>query len=149
MGYVDENLTADEAIVYRTRLHWVIYVGPAVLLVLAISQYGSDVPAIGGVFCALGVFWGLLAMLDMFSSEFAVTDKRLIFKTGVVSRKTIELMLQKVESIRVDQSLLGRAMGYGTITVVGTGGTRNPFSRIEAPLDFRRAAQAQIPPGTP
>ena len=75
------------------------------------------------------------------TSEFAVTTKRVFVKTGIVSRRSVELLLPKVESIQVDQGILGRLLNYGTITVVGTGGTRDPLKKIAAPMAFKAAAQ--------
>ena len=78
------------------------------------------------------------------TSEFAVTDRRVIMKTGVITRKTLELNLVKIESVGVDQSLLGRIFDCGTITIIGSGGTREAFPLIGSPLAFRRAVQEAI-----
>ncbi len=78
------------------------------------------------------------------TSEFAVTDKRVVIKVGWIRRRTLETMLSKVEGVGVDQSLTGRMLGYGSIEVTGTGGTREEFTRIADPLEFRRQVQAAI-----
>src|SRR6185369_4260690 len=78
------------------------------------------------------------------SSEFAVTDKRVIIKVGWIRRRTLETMLAKVEGVGVDQTLTGRMLGFGTITVTGTGGTKEEFDRIADPLEFRRQVQSAI-----
>ena len=78
------------------------------------------------------------------SSEFAVTDKRVIIKVGWIRRRTLETMLAKVEGVGVDQTLSGRLLGFGTIVVTGTGGTKEEFDRIADPLEFRRQVQAAI-----
>jgi len=78
------------------------------------------------------------------SSEFAVTNKRVLVKVGLIRRHSLELLLQKVEGIGVDQGILGRILGYGTITVSGTGGTREAFRMIADPLEFRRQVQASL-----
>jgi uncharacterized membrane protein YdbT with pleckstrin-like domain len=82
--------------------------------------------------------------IDSLSSEFAVTNKRVLVKVGLIRRHSLELLLQKVEGIGVDQTLTGRILGYGTITVSGTGGTREAFRLISDPLEFRRQVQAEI-----
>jgi uncharacterized membrane protein YdbT with pleckstrin-like domain len=88
-------------------------------------------------------FWSLLsAYLGWRCSEFAVTDKRVLIKTGIVSRHTLETLLTKVENIGVEQTLWGRLFNYGTLYVTGTGSTRETFSGIHAPLDFRKAIEA-------
>ncbi|MGV8059048.1 MAG: PH domain-containing protein [Smithellaceae bacterium] len=75
------------------------------------------------------------------TSEFVITNKRIIMKTGLISRKTFEMNLQKIESVNVDQSFWGRLLGYGTVSIVGTGGSRESFSDISKPLLFRRKFQ--------
>jgi uncharacterized membrane protein YdbT with pleckstrin-like domain len=114
------------------------------LIVLAGIALGFYLGALGGL-AVLGV--GLLALLGawirQWSSEFAVTSRRVIIKTGWISRRTIELNMSKVESVEVAQDIFARMLGYGTITVIGTGGTREPFSLINDPLGFRRAVQSQ------
>lgn len=77
----------------------------------------------------------------MFTSEFAITNKRIIIKVGLISRRTLEMNLNKIESVNVDQGILGRILGYGTIVVIGTGGTREPFASISNPIEFRKRFQ--------
>jgi uncharacterized membrane protein YdbT with pleckstrin-like domain len=74
-------------------------------------------------------------------SEFAVTDKRVLVKTGMIRRHTLETLLNKVENISVEQSLLGRVLNYGIIQVTGTGSTKETFTNIAAPLEFRKQVQ--------
>jgi uncharacterized membrane protein YdbT with pleckstrin-like domain len=83
-----------------------------------------------------------IAWLRRRSSEFAVTNKRVIIKLGVLTTRSIELLLSKVEGIAVEQSFSGRILGYGGIVVTGSGGTKEPFEGIQSPLDFRQAVQA-------
>ena len=153
MSYVDEHLLPGERVTYRARRHWLLFSWPVALLVLAILSFGLlkalDAWPEGRLFLALGL--GVLAAvfavqpaLEYFSSEYAVTDKRVVVKTGVLQRDSHETLLSKVEAIGVDQTLLGRLFDYGTVTIVGTGGTREPFALIAAPLEFRRQVQAQI-----
>jgi uncharacterized membrane protein YdbT with pleckstrin-like domain len=89
------------------------------------------------------------AYMQRFSSEFAVTNKRIIMKVGVLTTRSYELLLSKIEGIVVTQPLLGKMLGYGSIVVTGSGGTQEPFANIQGPLEFRRAVQAvtdlQIP----
>ncbi len=116
MGYVEESLGAGERVTYRTKLHWTVFVSLKALLTLFIAP-----------------------LVARATSEFAVTNRRVIIKVGLVSRRTVELKLDKVESIGVEQTIFGRIFGYGTIAVRGTGGTNEPFRGIARPLDFRRA----------
>lgn len=120
-GYVDNNLGPGERVVQETRYHWIVYCFPRSIMTL-----------------------GLLPWLERLSSEFAITNKRIIIKTGLILRRTVELNLQQVESVKVDQSIFGRLLDYGTVTIVGSGGTREVFPHIRQPLMFKRASQDQL-----
>lgn len=75
---------------------------------------------------------------------FAVTDRRIIAKTGLIRHRTLELLLTIIESIGVSQPLMGRILNYGTVTVVGTGGTRESFHNVKGPMEIRKRVNAQI-----
>ncbi|HWY61672.1 MAG TPA: PH domain-containing protein [Rhizomicrobium sp.] len=146
-SYVNQHLDPGETVVYQASLHWIVYLGPVVMLGAGIAfALPGRLP--GGSYAGLAILVvglvGLLAAwIRQISSEFAVTDRRVIIKTGFVSRRTIELNMSKVESIQVDQNIVGRLLNYGTITVIGTGGTKEPFQMIDDPLAFRHAVQQQ------
>jgi hypothetical protein len=162
MSYVESNLVPGETVVYETRLHWIvmlwhIVVGcvllalPGVLLlVYALRQTGIDrgnlrAMDIGGVVLIVcGIVTVLAGMMRRNATEMAVTNRRVVIKTGLAGRKTIEILLNKVESIEVSETALGRMLGFGTIVVIGTGGTLEPFSRVARPLEFRSQVQQQI-----
>jgi hypothetical protein len=144
MSYVDSNLLPGEQVTFRTRLHPIIFAWPIALallglLALPFSAWGA---ALGTVLLMIALALGLLRCIDFVTSEFAVTTKRVIFKVGFVRRRTIELLLQKIESIEVKQGIAARIFGYGDIIVIGTGATHEPFPRVSAPLDLRRAVQS-------
>jgi uncharacterized membrane protein YdbT with pleckstrin-like domain len=134
MSYITDNLIPNEQVLYRTRLHWKIFVPAVLLLLLCLSVI---VVAIDG---GLNPF--VSAYLTWHFSEFGVTDKRVLIKTGIVGRHTLETLLTKVENIGVEQSLWGRLFGYGTIYVTGTGSTKETFPGIDAPLEFRKQIEA-------
>jgi len=154
MSYIDKNLLTDEYIVYRTRVHWVIFMRPLLWFIICLLLYGmmqhfnialnSFYKILLAIPLAMAVFDGLLQMIAYNSTEFGVTNKRIIVKIGFISRKTSENFLQKIENIQVNQTILGRILGYGTIIVHGTGGTREPFDLIPAPLRFRKKVQEQV-----
>lgn len=89
---------------------------------------------------AIFTLW-IAPLISWFSDEFVITNKRAVVKAGVIGRRTVELNLEKVESIGVNQSILGRILGYGTVVITGTGGTRERFDFISRPLEFRKAFQ--------
>lgn len=149
MSYVDKSLIMNESVVFRTRLHWIIFVWPVLFLIVTcvlfyfgfFSTHSGFVYA-GEVLLVITVILFLGKYIVYRSSEFAVTNKRVIIKLGVMQQRTLELLLTKVEAISVTQSLWGQMFGCGSIMVTGTGGTREPFDNISSPLQFRRAVQA-------
>lgn len=147
MSYIDGNLLAGEGIVFRTRLHWLLFVGPvlfviAVLLPLAWLLDSGIWSRLAWIPLAVGLVVLLATFIKRQSSDFAVTNKRVMMKVGVFGTRSIELLLSKIEAIAVNQSFSGRIFGYGDIVVTGSGGTREAFSRIQGPLEFRRAVQS-------
>ena len=152
MGYVEQNLMVGERIVYMTRPHWIVYRWPAVFLVAAIVIMVLGYTYVGGVgylyvagtFLLLAVLTGLSPLVTSLTSEFGVTNKRVLVKVGLIRRHSLEVLLTKVEGIGVDQSIMGRILGYGSIVVTGTGGTREQFHQISAPFEFRKRVQEQI-----
>ncbi len=147
MGYIDRHLLSGERVIYRTRLHWKLYVGPSllvllVLLPLAIWALSSERPVLALLPAVAAVLVLLIAFIRRRTSEFAVTNKRVILKLGVLNTRSVELLLAKIEGISVTQSLAGRLFGFGQIVVTGSGGTQEPFASIQAPLELRQAVQA-------
>lgn len=117
-NYIDNNLIKDEHVELETTYHWIIFVSLKALLTLFISP-----------------------LIDRYTDEFAITNKRVIIKTGLFSRKTFEMNHTKIESVNVDQGILGRILGYGSIRIVGSGGTKEVFPNIKNPLEFRKKFQ--------
>jgi uncharacterized membrane protein YdbT with pleckstrin-like domain len=161
LSYIDQNLISGEVILYRTRLHWISMltdfvialvvglVGIAMLVsaVYGINHKGSDSlahAAVGFTVLLLAAITVAIAFWKRSATEMAVTNKRVFVKVGLLTRRSIEIMLTKIESVSVDQSLLGRILSFGTIMVRGVGGTPEPFANIAHPLEFRRKVQEQI-----
>ena len=111
---------------------------------LAVIWFALSLPVLGVLFLLPALVMGLPRWLTYVSSEFAITDKRVLIKVGVLRRRSVELLLSKVETIGVDQSILGRVFDFGTIIVTGTGGTKEPFKGIAAPMEFRKQVQARL-----
>lgn len=145
VSYIDENLLPDEHVVYRAELHWIIFA--RAILVLVVGLVLVFVPRIGLaglVVLLLGVVMLVPPFVAYRTTELGVTNKRVIVKTGLVRRRTLELLLRQVEAISVDQSLLGRLLGFGSITLTGTGGVREVFHRVRDPLELRRRIHGQV-----
>ena len=142
MSFIEKNLANNERIVYKANLHWWIYGRGIVLIILGIliglADKGSqDVTAFGGLLVFCGIVSLILAFMRSSSSEFVVTNRRIMLKTGVLKRQFIELQLNRAEGLRVDQGILGRILNYGTLFVT-SGGAKETFSPIANPYEFKK-----------
>jgi len=155
MSYVQENLMPNEKILYSARIHPAVFL-PAVatfLIGAALAAFaflldsrlnaldpivGQGLLLLAALCEVLAVISALQALLVRQTTEFAITNRRVIAKTGFINRHTLEMLLQKVESIAVNQDMLGRILNYGSLTVTGTGGTRERFTAIAGPLVVRK-----------
>ncbi len=148
MGYVENNLLAGESVQHKTGIHWFIFLPTVIVVGIGVAMLFSG----NFLLLGLGVTTTLAALLILFpmaavrffTSEFAVTNKRVITKQGLIRRDATETLLSKVEGIMVDQGVLGRIVGYGTVRVTGTGGHHTSFSSIRSPMEVRRHVQEQI-----
>jgi uncharacterized membrane protein YdbT with pleckstrin-like domain len=151
VSYLEKNLLPGETVDYRAHMHPIIFLQPACfgLIGLSFVVFGllntvlSFYWILGAVFLIYAAGLGIDRAIHYASSEFAITNKRVLIKVGFIHRHTLEMLLTKVETVRVDQGLAGRLLGYGTIVVTGTGGTNEPFPSIANPLEFRRQVQAR------
>ena len=151
MGYVHAILEPGEKVVFETRLSWTLY-GPAIveaLIALALPFFAVSVPGFGVavfVVSALAAVAALLSFLRAWfrrwTTEIAVTDRRVVLKRGFIRRHTVEMNMQNVESVDVDQTQFGRLFNYGTVTIRGTGSTLESFRMIDHPLKLRSAITA-------
>jgi uncharacterized membrane protein YdbT with pleckstrin-like domain len=149
MSYLERCLQPGESLLATRRLHWVIYLWPVVLMVagaglaawtaLASPRASTIFLAVAGVLLAAGILTFLQKALVGWSTEYAVTDHRLLVKRGLLSVHTVEMSLDKIESVDVDQSLIGRMLGYGAVTVHGVGSRWDPITLIPDPSAFRNA----------
>jgi uncharacterized membrane protein YdbT with pleckstrin-like domain len=155
MSYVEDNLMPNENVIFSAKVTPAVFLGP--LLSLAISFFvilkafdltsrGDQFSSIIGSFTCLislgfilaTIYLTFEAIITMTATEFAVTNKRIIAKTGFIRRNTVELILTKIESVGVKQSILGRMLGFGTIIITGTGGTQQKFRAIVDPLGLKK-----------
>jgi len=151
MGYVQKNLMPNEQVIATGQVHWWVYVPGALStilglrLVIASGAFGWLV--FGWLVVVVGLVSLLKAWIYAFSTELAITNKRVIAKFGFIGRSTVELLHRNVESLHVDQSIIGRIFNFGTVVINGTGGVRTPIPRIAAPLEFRRQVLITIEGG--
>ena len=149
MPYVTRVLQPGETVVYTTKLHWFLYLWAILLIIICIIlaiaglNTASDqnislafwIAAL--IFALLALSSALRAFIRRAATELAVTDQRVIYKTGLLARHTLEMNRARVESVTVDQTFLGRIFGYGTVTVRGVGSAFEPIRNINDPLTFR------------
>jgi uncharacterized membrane protein YdbT with pleckstrin-like domain len=143
MSYVEQNLMKGEQVVHQTNLHWLVYSWPIVLGVVGLFTLLASV-GFGVALLLLAAVVGGAVHIAVSNAEFAVTNKRVIMKVGWLNRRSLELLLPKIESITVEQGLGGKLWGYGTIVISGTGGSHEPFTNIADPFAFRKQVQEQI-----
>ena len=147
--YVRKVLQPGETIVYSTKLHWIIYWWAIFLIILCIiaavsAWYSANNQNLNLALVIVAIICALLALSSAFgkfikrwTTELAITDRRVIYKERLIARRTLEMNRSRVESVDVYQSVLGRLLGYGTITLRGTGGSGEPMPNIDDPLTFR------------
>ena len=148
--YIDEILQPGERVLYSTNEHWMFFL-PAiaawivVVLFLVLSRMvAADVLMLVCVVLAAvaglaALYWTVTAWFHRWTTETDVTNMRVVHKTGFIKRRTFEMSLDKVESVDVNQSILGRLMNYGDITIQGVGEGTQAISTIASPLAFRNA----------
>jgi len=154
-SYVSEVLQPNETVRYEGSLHWIIYLPGIVLLAFGIAgllgvltlahdAHGYRIySTIVYVALGIGALHLFSAWLKQWTTEIAVTDRRVIYKTGLVSRRTVEMNMDKVESVDVTQDIFGRIFNYGTVLIRGTGASLEPLSTIATPLALRNAITAR------
>lgn len=153
MSYVQKNLSDKEDIVYKANIHWIIFVpafiwGMISLLCLLCYNTSTSENSEGILFyaiisCAITIYCLIKELLEKYTSEYILTTKRLIFKTGIIARNTKEILLTKYEGVLIRQSVLGRLLRYGTI-IATTGGITNKYKNIENPTAFSYHINEQI-----
>ncbi|MBV8473187.1 MAG: PH domain-containing protein [Hyphomicrobiales bacterium] len=151
MSYIGSILEPGEQVRYHTTVSWTIYI-PAILFAIIAAAFLSlgvtspewvNLGWIGAAAFGLIAFVAYVrAWFRRWTTEIAVTDRRIIFKRGLIRRHTVEMNMQKVESVDVDQTLIGRLFNYGNVTIRGVGSTFETLRMIDAPLKLRTTVTA-------
>jgi len=152
--YIDDILQPGEKVLYSTNAHWIFYL-PAIacwivalaFLVLSRTTVNESVVllclSLASIAALAGLYWAVKAWFHRWTTETDVTNLRVVHKTGFIKRRTFEMSLDKVESVDVNQSILGRLMNYGDVTVRGVGEGAETIKTIASPLDFRNHITAR------
>ncbi|SRR5581483_3049840 len=152
--YIDEILQPGEKVLYSTNAHWIFYlpgimawIVALVLLVLSRSTTSDGIIVLclsaAALVALAALYWTAKAWFHRLSTETDVTNLRVVHKTGFITRKTFEMSLDKVESVDVDQSIMGRILNYGDVTIMGVGEGKQKIETIGSPLAFRNAITAR------
>ena len=152
--YIDEILQPGEKVLYSTNAHWIFY-SPAIAawIVAAILLFMSRATITEGIIllclsasavaAIAALYWSFKAWFHRWTTETDVTNLRVVHKTGFIKRRTFEMSLDKVESVDVNQSILGRILNYGDVTILGVGEGKETISTIASPLAFRNFITAR------
>ena len=152
--YIDQILQPGEKVLYSTNAHWVFYwraiLAWIVALILVILSRATTTDGIillclsaAAVVAIVALYWTVTAWFHRWTTETDVTNLRVVHKTGFVRRRTFEISLDKVESVDVNQGILGRILNYGDVTILGVGEGRTTISTIASPLVFRNFITAR------
>jgi uncharacterized membrane protein YdbT with pleckstrin-like domain len=151
--YIEEILQPDEKVLYSTTIHWIVYLPAALAWIAAIGFFAMARGPIDGiniiwlglsaVSAVIALYWSFRAWFRRWTSEIDVTSRRVVHKEGFIQRDTFEMSLDRVESVDVSQSIPGRILGYGNVTIVGIGDTEKPIQMITSPIQFRNHITAR------
>lgn len=153
MAYYKKVLQPDEHVLAVGRLHWSIYRHAILILAVALAVLIGSLwlpqpdaanvcrVAAGGI-ALIGLVVFLGASIRRRGTEIVVTDRRVIFKRGILARHTVEMNVSKIESVDVEQGIGARLLGYGTLLIHGTGADIEPLQRVDRPLAIRSAIVA-------
>jgi uncharacterized membrane protein YdbT with pleckstrin-like domain len=152
--YIDDILQPGEKVLYSTNAHWIFYL-PAIAawIVAAILLFMSRATVTEGIIllclsasavvAIAALYWSFKAWFHRWTTETDVTNLRVVHKTGFIKRRTFEMSLDKVESVDVNQSILGRILNYGDVTILGVGEGKETIATIASPLEFRNYITAR------
>ncbi|RDH40297.1 MAG: PH domain-containing protein [Candidatus Aquirickettsiella gammari] len=144
MNYIDKILLSDEKLIYRSHPHWIIFFRPVISLLLAICAFYWGLILMADLAGLITLLSCLSALMVYYTSEFGITNQRVIIKLGFIRRYSFENALNRIEAVEVEQSILGRLLDYGTIRIRGVGGSAELFPAVPNPLLFRHKVQTQI-----
>jgi uncharacterized membrane protein YdbT with pleckstrin-like domain len=167
MNYIDNNLLPDEHIIFRTKKHFIIFLVPFIFMLLAIffstdnaltvamnntfSTITHNIPLLNMIpripaliFTVAMLFSALQQWIMYMTSDYVVTNKRVIMREGLLVRRTSDLRLSTISSVNTDQGVLGQMLNFGNISINGFGGQKDDFIQIAAPIAFQKSVHVQL-----
>lgn len=137
MEYIENNLMNNKKIIYHTQLHWIIFLGPFLLLLIA----GIVDIIIPIWYTCLFVLWSGLSLMSYLTTDFAVINNYLIIKSRFIRKQSLNL--SNITEIQISQSILAKILNYGTI-IIKTDKTKNKYYNVSSPLIFQTKIEKQI-----
>jgi uncharacterized membrane protein YdbT with pleckstrin-like domain len=167
MSYIDNNLLPGEVVTFRTKKHPIVFLVPAIFLILALifstdntitnkmnqtfSLVTHMIPVVGSIhripaflFTLAMLFSGIQQWIVYAKSDYVVTNKRVIMREGLFDRRTSDLRLSTISSVSIEQGVLAQMLNYGNITINGFGGQKDYFMQVNAPIEFQKNAHVEI-----
>ncbi|MEA2921276.1 MAG: hypothetical protein QOF07_1239 [Bradyrhizobium sp.] len=152
--YIDDILQPGEKVLYSTNAHWIFYLPAIAAWIVALFLFLLSRQTVteglvllclsaAAVVAVAALYWTVKGWFHRWTTETDVTNLRVVHKTGFIKRRTFEMSLDKVESVDVNQSILGRMLNYGNVTVRGVGEGAETIDTIASPLDFRNHITAR------
>ena len=152
--YIDEILQPGEKVLYSTNAHWMFFLqaiaawAVAIVFLVLSRMVVADIPtmlclAMAALSALFALYKTFTAWFHRWTTETDVTNMRVVHKTGFIKRRTFEMSLDKVESVDVNQSIIGRILNYGDVTILGVGEGKETISTIASPLEFRNYITAR------
>ena len=145
MSYIKHVLQPGETIRYQGSVHWILYLPAIILGVVGVasSAFGPPGWVVAAICFLAALILALRAWFIRWMTEIVVTDRRVIYARGFIQRHTVEVHMDKIESVDVDQTMLGRIFDYGNVTIRGTGTTLEPLRDVDRPIAFRNEVTAR------
>ena len=148
MRYIDEILQPGETVLFDGTIHWLIYLPGLLFALFAVASFGAagafpPLLLVAALFLFLAIAAFLRAWIKRVTTEIAVTNRRIIYKHGLIRRRTIEMNMEKVESVDVSQSIPGRIFNYGDVLIRGVGVGFEPLHMVDEPIKLRNAIIAK------
>ena len=139
MSYVQRVLQPGEQVRLISSIHWIVYWPGALVALLAVVAYWRGWEYAAYALALVAVALLIQQWFQWWITEIAVTNRRIIYKKGLIRRQTNEMNMDKVESVKIDQSILGRMLDYGNVTMLGTGEGFETLRTIASPIDIRNS----------
>ena len=143
MDSIDNKLTKDETIIYRTRCHWAIFLGPVLVIIIGgLALRSQGFPAM--VLTAFGLVWGMFSYTSLHGSEVGLTRKRVLINAGFPLLKSYDIPLNEIVAIDYYQPTLGSMMDFGKIMIVHKRQSRCVVRFVSSPAEFVTEVRRQI-----